>query len=129
MQILEIQYQIFKYFYPKLIFAEQDLEKKARAKIHKDFDEKEKKKKLISFMRHSKFGTQIGVTRPDGSRAIVSNLYQSNIDKTNLEGHQKKKPKTAGFRGKKSEYRIEAQRPIVEISSMDSTDRKLLSII
>ena len=39
------------------MFAGEDLEKQARAKIHKDFDEKEKKKKLISFMRHSKFGT------------------------------------------------------------------------
>ena len=49
-------------------------------------EEKSRKRKsnFIKSLRHGKFGTTLQIKRDDGSSALVSNIYQKNIDINNL---------------------------------------------
>ena len=41
---------------------------------------RERRLNFIKGIRHSKFGSQLQIMRDDGSSALISNIYQANID-------------------------------------------------
>jgi hypothetical protein len=87
MYILEIQYQIFKNFTPQQIFMSKEMEKTARDEMQAASLQRDKQKKFLRSQRHSKFGTQLCIQRPDGTRVMLTNIYQKSIDITNLGKH------------------------------------------
>ncbi len=88
MHILEIQYQIFKNFTPEQIFITKEKELEAKQKVQSEREEFQNTRKFLRSTRPGKFGTQIQVTRPDGTRVMLTNLYQKHFDVTNLGKHQ-----------------------------------------
>ena len=84
MQILEIQYQIFKNFTPEQVFLSEDKEKEAKQVMYAKENEVERRRFFLRHTRSSKFGTQLQINRADGSRYMVNNIYQKTIDSNNL---------------------------------------------
>lgn len=84
-------------------------------------------RKFLRSTRHSKFGTQIQVTRPDGTRLMLKNLYQKNFDVTNLGKHQRARPARGGRIA--AENVVEAQKSLIQVDSLEETDRKLIKAI
>ena len=84
-------------------------------------------RKFLRSTRPSKFGTQIQVTRPDGTRVMLTNLYQKNFDVTNLGRHQRAKHARAVRTD--NENIIEAQKSLIQIDSLEQTDRDLLETV
>ena len=78
--------------------------------------------------RPSKFGTQLGVKRPDGSMVMVNNIYQKSVDITNLGKRQRQK--SNALVGKKAkENMIESNKTIIDEKALDLNDRKLIKIL
>lgn len=68
-----------------------ELEKTAKEELVAQDRQREKHRKFIRSTRPSKFGTQLCIQRPDGTRVMLTNIYQKTIDVTNLGKHQRQK--------------------------------------
>lgn len=55
---------------------------------------------------------------------MLTNLYQKSFDVANLGKHQRAKPAMAG--AKTNDNIIEAQKSIIQIESLEQTDRNLI---
>lgn len=53
---------------------------------------RERRQNFIKGIRHSKFGSQLQIKRDDGSSALISNIYQANIDIHTMQKNQRIKP-------------------------------------
>lgn len=89
MQILEIQYQIFKNFTPDQIFLSKEQESRAKEDMYAQEKAHERRRFFLRHTRPNKFGTQLSIQRPDGTRIMLQNIYQKSIDPTNLGKHQR----------------------------------------
>ena len=77
---LEIWYSIFKNFTPQQIFSPEEGQKNAYEDIMAKEMARDRMRNFIKGIRHGKFGSQLQIRREDGSSALVSNIYQQNID-------------------------------------------------
>jgi hypothetical protein len=66
--------------------------------------------------------------RPDGTKAIISNIYQKNIDITSLGEHQRIKVNRASNRALENN-RVEHSTSLISIETMEELDKKLLDIM
>lgn len=53
---------------------------------------RERRLNFVKGIRHAKFGSQLQIMRDDGSSAIISNIYQTNIDINTVPKNVKRRP-------------------------------------
>ena len=106
----------------------KDKEKAAKEELHAGETQRERTRHFLKGTRPSKFGTQLCISRPDGSRIMVNNIYQKSVDITNLGKRQRQK--SNALIGKKAKQNtIEGDKSIINEASLEDTDRKLIKII
>lgn len=89
---MEIWYTIFKNFTPQQIFSPEEGEKLIQEDIMAQERAKERRQNFLRGIRHGKFGSQLQIMREDGSSALVSNIYQHNVDINHTHIKQRMKP-------------------------------------
>jgi hypothetical protein len=89
---LEIWYIIFRSFTPQQIFTPEEGVLNAQEEIMAKERARERRQHFLRGLRHSKFGSQLQIMREDGSSALVSNIYQTNIDINTVPKNQRRKP-------------------------------------
>ena len=66
------------------MFLSEDKENEAKQVMYAKENETERRRFFLRHTRSSKFGTMLQINRADGSRYMVSNIYQKTIDANNL---------------------------------------------
>ena len=80
MQILELQYAIFRNFSPEQIYHDAASIDAKRKQIYEKVDAEEQRRKFLRSTRLWKQGPVLAMTRADGSQALVQNIYQKKVD-------------------------------------------------
>jgi len=128
LQILEIQYQILKNFTPDQVFMTAEKEANAKQELYSKQNDLDKRRMFLRSTRSGKFGTQLQITRPDGTRMMIHNIYQKSIDTNNLG--KKQRQKSNALMGKKNKANvISGETQIINEVAMQDSDRKLIEII
>ena len=115
-------------FEPELIFLTDEREKAARDEVMAKDLAAEKRKLFLRSTRNSKFGTQLQVTRPDGSKMMVTNIYQKNFDTNNLGKKQRQRATHIGHKNQKANV-IHSEQQLVRDACLEVNDKKLMQIL
>ena len=126
---MEIKYQIFSCFTPTQLINHSQLKQENIEKENAEEQARQRRSNFVKSMRHGKFGFKSQVMREDGSVLTVTNPYQKNIDLSLNTKNQLKKPKKNGAKAKDQTKVIEATQKIIEDSSADQFDEKLIVTI
>jgi len=106
----------------------KDQENKAKEEMYAKERAHERRRFFLRHTRPNKFGTQLCVQRPDGTRIMLQNIYQKSIDPTNLGKHQRQK--SNAIHGKKNKLnKIETNDMLINEAALKQSDRDLLAIL
>ena len=127
MQILEIQYSIFRNFSPEQIYFDSQAVDAKKKHIYEKVDSDEQRRKFLRSTRLWKQGPALAMTRADGTQALVQNIYQQKVDTTQLGGKvQRLKPNV----GKQSAVaRVEQQHLLVDLACLEQADKDVLNVM
>lgn len=127
---LEIWYSIFKNFTPAQIFTPEEGERNAQEEMIAKEKARERRLNFLKGVRHSKFGSQLQIMREDHSSAIISNIYQHNIDVNAVQ--KSHRPRAAG--GRKTNNPSQAiesaeNNHIINEGALEKSDKKLIELL
>ena len=90
---------------------------------------RERRLNFIRGIRHSKFGSQLQIQRDDGSSALVSNIYQTNIDINTIPKNQRHKPKARKASDNNQTFEAPENSKIINDIALDQSDKRLLELL
>lgn len=90
---------------------------------------RERRQHFLRGIRHSKFGSQLQIMREDGSSALVSNIYQSNIDINTVPKNQRRKPQARKASDQNQVIDGPESSNIINEAALEQSDKKLLELL